>query len=95
MHARRFGPVRSADPSTFTGIYILYLTQPLVVIARLAHDKPFSKPLSSGWNSLLTTVTLINFSIFGGYIIKWFALYLPSAVPAIAAPLFDIAKKLP
>lgn len=85
----------SNDPSTFTGIYIMYLTQPLVVIARLYHDRPFSTRLSSAWNSVLYFATLLNFAVFFSYVLKWFVLYMPSYVPAVLLPTLNLAKSLP
>lgn len=88
-----FGPVKSADPGTFTGIYIIYLTQPAVVIARLWADKPFAR-ISPTANAILVFLTFVNLAVFASYIIKWFVLYEPGMLgPAL--PFLLAAAKLP
>lgn len=88
---RRYGPERSADPSTFTGIYIIYLLQPLVVIARLWHDRPFSR-LHGGWNAVLCTATLVNMAVFFSYVAKWMVLYEPGVLGPLLPHLLPAAQ---
>lgn len=90
----RFGPDKSADPSTFTGIYLIYLTQPPVVIARLWGERPFAR-LSSGANKVLSFLTLVNMAIFFSYVLKWLVLYMDYIFPASLLPIVAKAKALP
>lgn len=92
----RFGPQRSADPSTFFGVYLLYLTQPAVVVARFWHDSPFTRAgLSPRWNSALVYATAINLTLFASYVLRWMVLYRPEYFPTVAqAWLTGAASKL-
>lgn len=89
-----WGPVRSADPGTFTGIYLLYLIQPLLVIARLSMDDPFRR-LSATANTVLQALTILNLAVFAAYILKWFVLYQPDWLPGDGAALLAPIKRLP
>lgn len=91
---RRYGPEKSADPSTFTGIYVIYLTQPAVVIARLWADKPFAR-LSGAANALWSFLTLANLAVFFSYVLKWFVLHQAHWLPAALLPALEAVKALP
>lgn len=89
-----YGPVRSADPSTFAGIYALFLTQPAIVIARLWHDRPFAR-LSPAADSAFTLLTAANLAAFFAYVLKWMVLHGTNYLPAQALPLLAAFKQLP
>ena len=89
-----YGPVRSADPSTFAGIYALYLTQPAIVIARLWHDRPFSR-LSPHADAVLSILTAANIAVFFSYVLKWMVLHGNNYLPAAALPWLQAVRALP
>jgi hypothetical protein len=86
--------VRSADPTTFTGIYVLYLTQPAIVIARLWHDRPFER-LAPATNAALAALTAANLGLFFAYVLKWMVVHGGEYLPAAALPWLQVARLLP
>lgn len=87
--------MRSNDPSTFTGIYTLYLTQPALVILRLWHDRPFHR-LSPAANSILSVLTVANMAVFFSYVLKWMVVHGGSTyLPAAALPWLQAVRSLP
>lgn len=94
--ACRYGPDKSADPGTFTGIYLIYLTQPPVVIARLWNERPFARAgLSPRANAVLAFLTLANMALFFSYVLKWLVLHMDYIFPAALLPILAQAKALP
>ena len=89
-----YGPVRSADPTTFAGIYALYLTQPAIVIARLWHDRPFER-LSPAANAAFALLTAANIAVFFSYVLKWMVLHGTNYLPTAVLPWLQAVRALP
>jgi hypothetical protein len=93
--ARSFGDVKSAEPSTFLGVYQLYFFFPFLVIARLWRDAPFARRLSPGVESALWAYGSITFAVFFSYVAKWLVVHTPHLLPAPVAAALAAAKALP
>jgi hypothetical protein len=83
-----------AMPPDAAGIYLIYLLQPYVVIARFWSDAPF-RSISPAFNGTLVLLTSLNFAVFFTYVLKWFVLYQPEVFPAAIVPALQALKSIP
>ena len=90
-----YGDVKSAEPSTFLGVYQLYFFFPFLVIARLAMDRPFTRALPSGRAAALWFYGSVTFAVFFSYVAKWLVVHMPGELPAGLVALMMAAKQLP
>ena len=90
-----YGDVKSAEPSTFLGVYQLYFFFPFLVIARLALDRPFTRALPSGRATLLWFYGSATFAVFFSYVAKWLVTHMPGDLPDAFVSAMQAAKQLP
>lgn len=93
--ARSFGDVKSAEPSTFLGVYQLYLFFPFLVIARLWRDAPFARRLAPGTETALWVYGSVTFAVFFSYVAKWLVVHTPELLTAPVLAALAAAKSLP
>ena len=79
----------------FIGVYQLYLIFPLLVIARLYDDAPFSHRLSELKSGLLWLVGTATFAVFFSYVAKWLLVHEPALFPARVAAALVSLRTLP
>ena len=79
----------------FIGVYQLYLIFPLLVIARLYGDAPFSSRMSSSRSWLLWLVGSATFAVFFSYVLKWLVVHNAHAFSSRALGLLAGVKSLP
>ena len=90
-----YGDVKSAEPSTFLGVYQLYFFFPFLVIARLYADQPFARRLPAGRAAALAFYGSATFAVFFSYVAKWLVVHMPEALPPALTAALQAAKSLP
>ena len=79
----------------FVAVYQPYFFFPLLVIARLWGDAPFSRRLPGWLESGLWAYGSVIFAVFFSYVAKWLVMHTPELLPAAVAQALQGAKALP